>query len=96
MNGNLFHLRRLIWGRLWEAGIKSCKFHLKRVIGQSILAFEELATVLIQIEACLNLRPICQMPSTAANLQPLTPGHFLIGDLLTALPDVDITDVSIN
>jgi len=33
-------------GGLWEAGVKSCKFHLKRVIGESRLTFEELTTVL--------------------------------------------------
>ncbi|EFN68495.1 hypothetical protein EAG_07179, partial [Camponotus floridanus] len=60
---------------LWEAGVKSCKFHLKRVIGENLLTFEELNTILVQIEACLNSRPICQLPSTAADLQPLTPGH---------------------
>jgi len=83
-------------GGLWEAGIKSCKFHLKRVIGLSLLTFEELATVLIQIEACLNSRPICQLPSTVTDLQPLTPGHFLIGDLLTSAPEIDLSDEPIN
>lgn len=51
-------------GGLWEAGVKSCKHHLKRVIGQNLLTFEELTTILVQIEACLNSRPISQMPST--------------------------------
>jgi len=83
-------------GGLWEAGVKSCKFHLKRVIGQGLLTFEELATVLIQIEACLNSRPICQMSTTPMDLQPLTPGHFLIGDLITGVPDVDLNDVPVN
>lgn len=50
-------------GGLWEAGVKSCKFHLKCIIGQTLLTFEELSTVLVQIEACLNSRPICQLPS---------------------------------
>ncbi|XP_011859105.1 PREDICTED: uncharacterized protein LOC105556617 [Vollenhovia emeryi] len=83
-------------GGLWEAGVKSCKFHLKRVVGESLLTFEELSTVLIQIEACLNSRPICHLPSTSADLQPLTPGHFLIGGSLTALPDIDMTELPIN
>ncbi|XP_011860375.1 PREDICTED: uncharacterized protein LOC105557675 [Vollenhovia emeryi] len=83
-------------GGLWEAGVKSCKFHLKRIIGGSLLTFEELSTVLIQIEACLNSRPICQVPSAAADLQPLTPGHFLIGGPLVALPEIDVTEVPIN
>ncbi|XP_036145895.1 uncharacterized protein LOC118646638 [Monomorium pharaonis] len=81
---------------LWEAGIKSCKFHLKRIIGGSLLTFEELSTVLIQIEACLNSRPICQLPSTPMDLQPLTPGHFIIGEPLIAVPEVDLSDTAIN
>ncbi|XP_011861959.1 PREDICTED: uncharacterized protein LOC105558722, partial [Vollenhovia emeryi] len=83
-------------GGLWEAGVKSCKFHLKRIMGSALLTFEELATVLIQIEACLNSRPICQLPSTPTDLQPLTPGHFLVGESLTAIPEVDLNDVPIN
>lgn len=83
-------------GGLWEAGVKSCKFHLKRVVGESLLTFEKLNTVLIQIKACLNSRPISQIPSTTADPQPLTPGHFLIGGPLTALPDIDVTEIPAN
>ncbi|XP_063533695.1 uncharacterized protein LOC134743993 [Cydia strobilella] len=32
------------FGGLWEAGIKSAKYHLKRVIGESTLTYEEMAT----------------------------------------------------
>ncbi|XP_047997425.1 uncharacterized protein LOC125235016 [Leguminivora glycinivorella] len=34
------------FGGLWEAGIKSAKYHLKRVIGESTLTYEEMATML--------------------------------------------------
>ena len=34
--------------------MKSTKTHLKRAIGDVKLSFEELATILTQIEACLN------------------------------------------
>ncbi|XP_011171560.3 uncharacterized protein LOC105204206 [Solenopsis invicta] len=83
-------------GGLWEAGVKSCKFHLKQIIGATLLTFEKLNTILIQIEACLNSRPICQLPSTPEDLQPLTPSHFLIGEPLTSLPDNDFSSVQIN
>ena len=45
------------YGRLWEAAVESVKRHMKRVIGLQLL-YEEFLTVLDQIEAILNLRPL--------------------------------------
>lgn len=75
------------FGGLWEAGIKSIKYHLKRVLGDSTLTFEELSTVLYQIEACLNSRPLCPTTADPADDSVLTPGHFLIGNALLAPPE---------
>lgn len=77
------------FGGIWEAGIKSCKYHLKRIIGNSTLTFEEMTTVLAQIEACLNSRPISQLPGNPEDISPLTPGHFLIGEPLITVPDIN-------
>jgi len=81
---------------LWEAGVKSCKYHLKRVMGNALFTFEELTTALSQIETCLNSRPLSSMSTDPMDLQPLTPAHFLIGKPLTSLPDVNITETRIN
>ncbi|CAG7719544.1 unnamed protein product [Allacma fusca] len=77
------------FGGLWEAGIKSIKFHFKRVIGNTKLNYPQMLTLLTQIEACLNSRPMSALSSDPEILQPLTPGHFLIGDALTAIPEPD-------
>ena len=76
------------FGGLWEAAVKSFKKHLTRVVGNVRLTFEELSTVLTQIESCLNSRPLSALPSDNDDgIEPLTPGHFLIGRPLEALPN---------
>lgn len=84
------------FGGLWEAGIKSVKSHLFRTIGQQILTFEEFSTLLTQIEALLNSRPICSVSSDPNDLRALTPGHFLTLEPLTVLPDKDLTHLKLN
>ncbi|XP_073961981.1 uncharacterized protein [Choristoneura fumiferana] len=84
------------FGGLWEAGVKSTKYHLKRIVGESTLTFEELSTVLIQIEACLNSRPLSPISDHKEDLEPLTPGHLLIGEPLVVLPSPDLKDLKIN
>ncbi|CAK1591284.1 unnamed protein product [Parnassius mnemosyne] len=75
------------FGGLWEAGVKAMKFHLKRVIGVSTMTYEELTTVLTQIEACLNSRPLSILPDNHSDPAPLTPGHFLVGEALVIVPE---------
>ncbi|XP_045447930.1 uncharacterized protein LOC123656267 isoform X1 [Melitaea cinxia] len=84
------------FGGLWEAGVKSVKYHLKRVVGFACLTFEELYTIITQIEAILNSRPLLPMSSDISDLTYLTPGHFLIGAPLTSIPEPNLSDININ
>lgn len=84
------------FGGLWEAGVKSVKRILYRVIGEQTLTFEELSTVFIQIEAQLNSRPICAISPDPNDLTALTPGHFLNLEPVTVLPEPDVTALPIN
>lgn len=84
------------FGGIWEAGVKQVKHHLRRIIGNQIVTFEEMATVLAQIEACLNSRPLCALSDDANDYAALTPGHFLIGEALNSVPDPDVTHVAVN
>ena len=79
------------FGGLWEAAVKSAKHHLKRVVGEQRLTYEELSTIAAQVEACLNSRPLLHQDSHSPDgIQPPTPGHALIGKPIVAYPETAI------
>ena len=84
------------FGGLWEAAVKSMKYHLRRMLGSRVATYEELYTLLTEIEACLNSRPLCALSDDPFNPTYLSPGHFLIGEPLTQLPVHDYTKISCN
>lgn len=81
------------FGGRWEAGVKCVKYHLKRVMGNTVLTYEEFSTVLAQTEAILNSRPLCPLTEDPDDLSTLTPAHFLVGEPLTTVPEPNIQDV---
>lgn len=83
-------------GGKWEAVVKSIKFHLRRTIGETLLTFEELTTVLTQVEAILNSRPLEPLSDDPEDISVLTPGHFLIGNPLTTIPEPSLDDLEIS
>ncbi|XP_022824120.1 uncharacterized protein LOC111358887 isoform X4 [Spodoptera litura] len=80
------------FGGLWESTVKSVKHHLKRVLGMAHLTYEEMYTLLVQIEGILNSRPLTPLSSDPNDLSALTPFHFLIGRTLTVLPHPQMSD----
>ena len=75
------------FGGLWEAAVKSAKYHLRRIVGTQLLTFEELSTICCNVESFLNSRPLGPVTSHDLDgLCPLTPSHFLIGRAARAYP----------
>lgn len=83
-------------GGLWEAAVKSTKFHLRRVGGAHLFTFEELATLLAKIAACLNSRPLTPISSDPNDLTTLSPGHFLTGGAIVTPYEGFLGDFPMN
>ena len=66
--------------------VQSTKRCLRKLIGQSRFSFDELHTVIVEIERILNSRPISYLNADDVE-EPLTPSHLLVGRRILNLPD---------
>lgn len=72
------------------------KYHLFLVLGNAQFTYEELNTILVQVEAYLNSRALTSLSSDPTELTPLTLGHFLTGSAIKSIPEPDLSGISIN
>ena len=64
------------WGCLFERLVGSVKHCLRKVVGKARLTYKEMLTVLLEVEAVLNSRPLTFV-STEDLDEPLTPSHVI-------------------
>ncbi len=69
------------FGGVYEVMIKSAKKAIKSILGNGEISDEELHTTICGAERLLNSRPITYVSSDANDLCPLTPDHFIHGQL---------------
>lgn len=81
---------------LAESAIRSVKHHIRRILGESTLTYEELSTFVVQVECCLNSRPLYPMSSDPTDFNVLTPSHFLIGCAINTIPERSVLDETTN
>ena len=71
---------------MFERIVKSAKRCLKKVRGKNCLTYDELLTLVTEVEAVLNSRPLSYVSSEDVE-EPLTPSHLLVGFRIMTLPD---------
>lgn len=75
------------WGGFWERLVRSTKRCLKKCIGRSSLNFEELRTLLVEVETTINNRPLTYIYDDKNGItQPLTPSDLIYGRQIGRTP----------
>lgn len=80
------------WGGWWERLIRCVKNLLVRTLGSSTLNYEEFMTVLCDVEATINKRPLTYLSEEPDRFIPLTPSTFLQEIEEIGVPDLDTVD----
>ncbi|XP_017480228.1 PREDICTED: uncharacterized protein LOC108369602 [Rhagoletis zephyria] len=83
-------------GGLWEAAVKSAKKHILRIVGTRSIYYDQLHTLLVHVEACLNSRPLVALHDTLDDKMALSPADFLIGRSIVAVAEKSTGEVPSN
>ena len=81
LTGSLIHPQPLILRGVFEVMIKSAKRALTAVLKDADVTDEKLQAAMCGAESFLNSRPITYVSSDSNDLTPLTPNHFIVGQL---------------
>jgi len=71
---------------VWERLVQSAKKHLKAIVGDRLLSEFALRTLLTEVEFIMNNRPIVAASDDPADLEALTPNHFLLQRKVAGFP----------
>jgi hypothetical protein len=84
-----FIIERAPWqGGFWERLIQSTKRCLKKILGRTSLTFEEMRTILVEVEATLNNRPLTYIYDDEDGISyPLTPSQLIYGRQINTSPN---------
>ena len=75
------------WGGFFERLIQNTKRCLRKTLRNAKLNYDELHTVLVEVEGTLNSRPLTHVSSDDPE-EPLTPSHLMYGRRILSLPEV--------
>ena len=75
------------WGGFFERMIQNAKRCLRKTLRNAKLDYDELYTLLVEVEGTLNSRPLTYVSSDDVE-EPLTPFHLIYGRGIISLPEV--------
>ena len=82
------------WEEFWERMVQTVKRSLRKAVGRAVLRFDELNTLLIEIESVINSRPLTFVYSDSEGVSyALTPAHLIYGRRLVTSPSENHFDV---
>ena len=85
------------WGGFYERLVRSVMTPLKKVVTRAKLNYEEMETVIVEIEGLINSRPLTYLYEDNVD-EPLTPSHLISGRNIAShsepLVEVDAMDVT--
>ena len=85
--------KRAPWfGGFWEHLIGLTKTSLKKTLGRTYATLESLQTIVVEIEAHHNDRPLTYVSSDIGDPEPITPSHLLHGRRIVTLPHCTAED----
>ncbi|KAF2879529.1 hypothetical protein ILUMI_26644 [Ignelater luminosus] len=82
------------WGGFWERLVGLVKRLLRRILGNASVTYEELQTLLCEVESSLNERPLTYVSEDSSDLQPLTPSMFLRENASCSFPEAEVMDAT--
>ena len=82
----------MVWRVLGAVGWTHTKTSLRKVLGRASVDLVTLQTIVTEIEAILNDRPLTYVSPSIDDFDPLTPSHLLYGRRITSLPHPDVED----
>ena len=88
-----FITERAPWhGGFYERMVRSVKTPLKKILKNAKLNYIEFSTLLTDIEAQINSRPLYNESANPYDPEPLTPAHLFLGRSLKQLPDCNLNE----
>ena len=79
------------WGGFWERIVQVVKRSIRKFLSKSKLTYEELLTVICEIESVVNWRPLCYIYNDSIE-EVITPAHILLGRRVLTKLDSDFNE----